>query len=429
MARDRDDIRHAPLWVGTPPLAMANRRGGLSAAPGAVPTELIVKGQGVIEITSAAPQAPLRLTLSPAAGATGTAGAAGANRIHLEVSPVGVRIHDDHGEIEARSDSAGAGLDRDPSCLYWFSLDAQNRRLRYGKGEVRLDTLLLEAPIPGPVGQRQEPGLWVFELSRLECENVASATIWRDPLTAPLPLLVIPTDAMTLDTVASHGAIVAADLAVEAQRLHGTISGRLFRLDTPDFPDFSAAIEASIADPEGWCHRTLAAKASEFGQPDPLATYLRITLGVNQGESPGIPYVLEIWPPDHRSPIHNHAGAHAVIRVLHGAITVSLYPMLSTEHQTPFASQVFETGSVTWISPRLNQTHRLHNANIKGPTCITIQCYAYGSLDDRAHYEYFDYIDNSGQAIGHFDPNSDMDFVAFKALMQKEWQTRGERGG
>jgi hypothetical protein len=64
---------------------------------------------------------------------------------------------------------------------------------------------------------------------------------------------------------------------------------------------------------------------------------------------------------------------------------------------------------------------RLHNTNVNGPICMTIQCYAYGSLDNNSHYEYFDYIDNSGKAIGHFDPNSDMDFIAFKALMKQEW--------
>ena len=33
------------------------------------------------------------------------------------------------------------------------------------------------------------------------------------------------------------------------------------------------------------------------------------------GESPGIPYVLEIWPIGSRSPIHNHAAVYGVIKV------------------------------------------------------------------------------------------------------------------
>jgi hypothetical protein len=48
-------------------------------------------------------------------------------------------------------------------------------------------------------------------------------------------------------------------------------------------------------------------KATEFGD-DPHETYLRITLGHSLGKSPGIPYVLEIWPTSNYSPIHNHGN-------------------------------------------------------------------------------------------------------------------------
>jgi predicted metal-dependent enzyme (double-stranded beta helix superfamily) len=140
-------------------------------------------------------------------------------------------------------------------------------------------------------------------------------------------------------------------------------------------------------------------------------------MGVNQGESPGIPFVVEIWPPGHYSPIHNHGGADAVIRVLRGRIHVSLFAMLSMKHQDAFGDAHFDEGEVTWISPRLNQTHQLKNDG--DVTCVTIQCYQYAE-SDLTHYPYFDYI---GEAeIGHFDPNSDMDFLKFKAKMKEEWE-------
>ena len=62
-------------------------------------------------------------------------------------------------------------------------------------------------------------------------------------------------------------------------------------------------------------HETLDKKSGEFGESDPLETYLRVTLGQSVGNSPGIPYVLEIWPSGHYSPIHNHGGCNAVIKV------------------------------------------------------------------------------------------------------------------
>ena len=52
---------------------------------------------------------------------------------------------------------------------------------------------------------------------------------------------------------------------------------------------------------------------------------MRVTLGTHRGFSPGIPYVLEIWPGGCESPIHNHGNAYAVIKVLHGAIKVTIY--------------------------------------------------------------------------------------------------------
>ncbi|MEO7178447.1 MAG: cysteine dioxygenase family protein, partial [Allosphingosinicella sp.] len=182
-------------------------------------------------------------------------------------------------------------------------------------------------------------------------------------------------------------------------------------------------IKASILDKHGWCARVLEKKANEFGKYNPKMTYLRITLGTNQGESPGIPFVMEIWPSGNYSPIHNHGGSDAVIRVLHGAINVSLYPFLAPEQKTPFAAKTFVREDVTWISARLNQVHQLKNLDPDEP-CITIQCYLY-SDDNRTHWPYFDYLggDHDGD-VEHFDPNSDSDFLSFKEIMKKEYAGR-----
>ena len=147
---------------------------------------------------------------------------------------------------------------------------------------------------------------------------------------------------------------------------------------------------------------------------------MRITLGENNGESPGIPYVMEIWPVGHYSPIHSHAGADAVIRVLHGGINVTLYPYLSDKMPAPFCVTNFKEGDITWISPTLNQTHKLENIQ-KKDTCITIQCYMYNE-NDKAHYDYFDFIDDAGE-FQTYEPDSDMDFIAFKQRMREEMKT------
>ena len=170
----------------------------------------------------------------------------------------------------------------------------------------------------------------------------------------------------------------------------------------------------------------LLEKSREFNKdvPNIYETYLRITLGQNSGNSPGIPYVLEIWPVGHYSPIHNHADSNAIIRVLHGSINVSLFPYLSEEEISvePFANCDFNTDDITWISPTLNQIHQLKNLEINVDTCITIQCYMYEN-ENTLHYDYFDYRDNSGKKQP-YEPDSDMDFINFKKIMRDEWNNR-----
>ena len=206
-------------------------------------------------------------------------------------------------------------------------------------------------------------------------------------------------------------------LSLSAQRLYDCIYKTT--LNTPDFTDFAKAIDHSILTPGCWCHKKLKEKASEFGKPNINETYLRITLGRNNGESPGIPYVMEIWPVNHYSPIHSHGNCDAIIHVLRGKINVELYPCL--ESTTPFANADFKKGEITWISPSLNQTHKLHNKGTK--TCITLQCYTYTD-SDVIHYDYFDYISDSGK-IKQYTPDSDMDFIEFKKQMISEWNSIG----
>ena len=257
-------------------------------------------------------------------------------------------------------------------------------------------------------------------------EKVAPSTavftrLLRDPITKTVPLLVKDTNELTMDSIAQALYIPRANLSPTSQRLYHCISGKQFQLSTPDFPEFADAIEHSIATPGKWCYETLKQKATEFNKdkPNTQETYLRITLGENNGESPGVPYVMEIWPVGHYSPIHNHGESSAVIRVLHGSIHVSLFPFLSDDAVTPFAQTTFAKGDITWISPTLNQVHQLKNLPENKDTCITIQCYMYES-SDKDHHDYFDYIE-SNKGIQYFEPDSDMDFIEFKKTMKKEW--------
>lgn len=309
---------------------------------------------------------------------------------------------------------------------YWFSLDSQNQILYAGIGEARIETACFTYAF-------HHDKLW--ELNKMFMESLVSITIpdtisplrlLKNPITSSVPLIVKGINQITMDDVANNIVVPSTSLSPAAQQLYGCIAGDKFTLNTSDFPDFAKAIEYSIRTEGMWCNTRLKQKATEFGKdPQPLETYLRITLGQNNGESPGIPYVMEIWPIGHYSPIHNHSSANAVIRVLHGSINVSLYPYLCddpTGSVPPFANIDFNEGDITWISSTLNQVHQLKNLESRNTACITIQCYMYDETDTK-HYDYFDYLGDKN-AKKQYEPDSDMDFVEFKNVIRKEWENR-----
>ena len=312
------------------------------------------------------------------------------------------------------------GLVKQSGAYYWCSLDSQNQRLSAGIGEARIETGIYTYQFPHD--SNWESRKCFFEtLVSVSVENLQVRSLLRDPITRKVSLLVKDTEELTMDAIASGVHMPKANLSIIAQKLYDCISGKQFVLNTPDFPEFCQAIEHSLATPGKWCHERIKAKANEFNKekPNVQETYLRITLGENNGESPGVPYVMEIWPVGHYSPIHNHGGSSAVVRVLNGSIQVGLFPFLSGDELEPFASATFKKNDITWISPGLNQVHQLKNLDSNKDTCITIQCYMYRQ-DNTAHYDYFDYI-NDGNKIEQYEPDSDMDFIDFKKTMKREW--------
>lgn len=308
------------------------------------------------------------------------------------------------------------GLSKEKGAYYWVSLDSQNLRIMAGIGEPRFETAIYSYAF--------EPTQKAFleSLTTVKAHALQIRSMLRDPVTNSVPLLVKPVDALTMDDIASGAYMPVANLSLTSQKLYNCISGKKFSLNTPEFPDFVKAIEYSIVTPGCWCFERLKQKANEFGKPNPKETYLRITLGENNGESPGVPYVMEIWPPGHFSPIHDHGGSSAVIRILSGSINVTLFPFLGASES--FAEEDFKKEDVTWISPALNQVHQLTNLSSKD-TCITIQCYMY-EKSDTTHYDYFDYLDSDNK-VQKFEPDSDMEFLTFKETIRAEWYRVSEQ--
>lgn len=246
------------------------------------------------------------------------------------------------------------------------------------------------------------------------------------PVVSDLPPRIRSGDKVSLQDLADGLFTVPENLSPECQKLYHNIAGVEVVLDSPDFPDFSSAIEYSVNTPGAYGYELLKHKKGELGD-DIRGTYLRITIGTDLGDSPGVPYVLEIWPAGHFSPIHNHGKAYAVIKVLHGAIECTYYDSLQ---EKPLPNPLFPNpltltkGDVTWLSPHIYQIHRLRNLSTDGKVCCTIQCYQYDRADT-THYEAFDWVNEQPKAgeprISPFKPNSDGNFTSFKQAIQEEW--------
>jgi len=380
-------------------------------------TKLIVNGQGVFLFQNTDNSKPATLYFYNADKSNGY-------KITLDLIGVQVsRVIDGIKYVDSKNNS---GLVNAQGAYYWVSLDAQNQTIRVGVGEARIETIIYQYTFLFTSNKsRKANKLFIESLETVQISSESASKpmrLLRDPVTNKLPNLV--KDNLSMDDIANGKFLPKANLSLGAQQLYDCIAGKNFTLDTADFPDFVQAIEHSIKTPGLWCNKRLQEKSTEFDKDKPnlLETYLRITLGQNNGESPGIPYVMEIWPVGHYSPVHSHSGANAVIRVLNGSINVSQYAYLSTSNPKPFAVADFNKDDITWISANLNQTHQLKNLPENAYTCITIQCYLYDQ-EDNAHYEYFDYVDDEGRQR-EYEPDSDMDFVQFKALMKKEWSER-----
>ncbi|PYH64912.1 cysteine dioxygenase [Aspergillus vadensis CBS 113365] len=174
--------------------------------------------------------------------------------------------------------------------------------------------------------------------------------------------------------------------------------------------------------PGYWGYEKLRMKCTNPDDPDPaelVLKYLRVTIGSNKGNSPGIPYVMEIWPPGHRSVIHDHGKACAVIRVLSGTINCTWYDSLDTEGGPRRLGNTaeFREGQVTWLGENHYQVHSLENRTQQ--TCITLQCYEFAE-NDNIHDENFWYIDRVRGKKRAWPPTSDCTFADFYNIMRRE---------
>ncbi|XP_069134529.1 uncharacterized protein [Argopecten irradians] len=342
----------------------------------------------------------------------------------------------------SRIEKQHVGYEEDRQISYWVSCNRDSLVLKYGKGYTMEETTLLECDLLTRATTREEQkeirdryhvlfsaeGKGIVELydskafissSALKrakaIDSERSVCFRKNPFIRNLSPFVLHSDHTTLSVLDSGLYMLSGSLPPGCKEMYDNI--RKIELDSPPEVDgvlLSDAIRFSIDTNGCLLHNMLQEKARySCHQHNARETYLRVTLGENLGDSPGIPYVLEIWPSKHYSPIHNHGNANAVIKVLFGQINVSIYNKHTTDpDEKPLKTFVANSGDVTWISQDWYQTHKLWNNT--ADYCATIQCYKYDP-GDTTHWSYFDYVGENSTIEG-FLPSSD---ITFRDMRQK----------
>jgi hypothetical protein len=297
--------------------------------------------------------------------------------------------------------------------IYWLCINGIDDFLYFGHSEPRPNLCLFQVKLEELSGTPD----FSKKISHFSIKKAYQGFSFMNSSVSEEPLVILDREKMTLSSLAEGKTSTISRFPSELQELYEMISGNDFRIDTPDFPEFSNAIQWSITNPDGWCYKKILEKARGNNIK---RVYLRVTIGRNNGNAPGFPYVLEIWPAGHFSPVHRHSDSFVMIKVLKGIITVKLYSELDVDVNGPYSELSMVEGQISWISPDFNQTHQVINSRYQSAT-ITLQAYKY-ALDDSVHYEFFDFIDHDEKVIRHLKPSSDCEFFEFKEIIKKEWE-------
>lgn len=352
----------------------------------------------------------------------------------------------------------GLGLEPDTITTYWLSYDRDNMMVKYGKGYAMEETTLLEcdfsegAETPEKLARKRKQ--WktffaIYDENRKDAcillyrhpDDIAKNTdkkmmsgegigvinaeafmeVRREPLSANPSPFVLSSNKATLNIIDKGSYIFSSELPNSCRVLYDTTSNVELDLEF----DMGAS-EVRLSDAIRYSILTEGALLNNKLKTKP---YLRITMGKGRGESPGIPYVLEIWPVGSRSVVHNHGAVCGVIKVLFGTIQVGVFNKVTSSvldsNRSFRPTELFKfnafKGDCTWISPEWFQTHQLRN--VSTDYCATIQCYRYDE-NDNIHWNMFDFVKDENGEVGNFFPNTDFTFGYMRKKVREEWANR-----
>ena len=210
--------------------------------------KLIVHGQGVFIFECRENTFPCEFTFYDATQTDG---------IRVEFTATNVKISRILNDVHLDDSNNNRGLTNKAGAYYWFSLDSQNQKLYAGIGEARLDNIIYKYEFPS-----NDDKIWKENKNFLESLNhiciskqslsIHPMRLLRDPITNKIPLVVKNTNELIMSDIARNKYLPKSNLSRTSQVLYDCIAGEKFVLDDAEFPDFSKAIEYSIATPGCW---------------------------------------------------------------------------------------------------------------------------------------------------------------------------------
>jgi hypothetical protein len=351
------------------------------------------------------------------------------------------------------------GLDPDTIQTYWISYDRDNLTIKYGKGYAMTETTLLICDLsdgattmaqlakkrkrwsklfamydetrPKDISlllYRTQTDIAKDAMKTVKSNEVAGfinmesvIEVRKEPMSVNPSPFVIDSASSTLNIIDKGMYIFSSELPPACKVLYDTIKNCNLDMEYEKgiaTTKLSDAIRYSIETEGALLNKILKTKA-----------YLRITMGKGLGQSPGIPYVLEIWPKGARSPIHNHGAVCAVIKVLYGTIQSGVYNKVTSsviDGKGKFRPQELTKfncfkDEVTWMSPEWYQTHQLRN--VSTDYCATVQCYRYDDADD-IQWNQFDFVNDENGEVGNFFPNTDLTFGEMREKVMNEYEAK-----
>lgn len=360
---------------------------------------------------------------------------------------LGLADQQGHMEILASIYGDPTGLEPGHNTTYWLSLDARGI-VKYGKGYHMEETTLLHCCLPGgKVGSKGStwwrspcrktvtlhglPGTptptlcstYDAQLEQLSCSQGGIVTFDRRPLMHNPPAVIINPGSATLLDLGWRSGLPACDLPPACQALYAQLKAPDIDLehDCPLGLSLVAAIRHSLQTPGALLNTTLLAKAGRCCKGRlSKQCYIRVSVAAARGDSPGDPFVLEIWPPGHSSPVHSHGNVFGVTRMLYGTLALRIYNKSLHHDQKPLQHLTLEQGQLTWFSPNWYQTHQLENCS-NTDFCCSINGFQYGQ-EDNVHWPFMRF---KGAAVGDvhdFEPVCDFDFTELRDALLEEYQ-------